>query len=1083
MTLPEYFTVLGDFRSVVADLSTDIDHDPQIGPVTATVTFKPVLRDGDAILATNATPRPTGYVAAPIVARINSTGQLVLRDVPDGTRQIVDDITDLPATGDVAKYYVADDTDIHYRWNGAHYDEIPPYAPVRLLANTALLELESPLYYTVSFSSVLFNGRAGKLNSFTFEAPTSDIPGGVNLIEVMRQPGQPAVGITKIAPGAVRAEDGNLIFSFGGVDLDEPVPYLDVDVTLDAADISDGTATGRALITAASAAAARTAIGVRQISVLDYIPNPADTSTHTAGFQAAINAAVAGDGDEIVIPAGKWYVEGLSIPTKASLKFRGAGATAFPYASGDNAGLTTGTQLIRTGNTPIFSAVGPESSSAGDVYLSTVSVFFGYIRDLLIEDVALVNANANATTPLMDMKACSGGNFHRVVWYSPEGSSLLDMQSVFDTRFTDCFFVGGGKNSTGLGAVRILGQTITGATSRPPSKELQFVNCHFESYYGTGIQIGDAASTALKPQLLLFSNIKMESLYCTGPHVTVCANAVYVNNFYITHAFNTGPVLDIQKCFGFYGSIGFVQSFATGWVDPSCRVNVSANAFTIDLDVQLVVGPASTVNVVTQASTSDESVNIRISGISQDFNGTTRFRQVNRTSNVLQRVASDAAAPTYIFAKDGLNSWTLGNVANTFGDAQAFDIRASDANGAVQVFALFRSYTHSSGTNPTTASIRELNLIGCFLNLSSATHGFVHFATQSGTPTAPTAAAAGIQLYSATNASRPQLSLSVGGSQSLIETRGITTIASTSTLTVNSNATNHATVSALAGSLTIAAPTGTPTSGQQLVIAIEDNGTARALTWNAAWQGLGLTLPTTTTPGVWLVARASWSAEESKWLVHFVSTGLPATSISDSTATGRSVLTAADAAAARTAIGVSTISEVDVPSDLTSGQATFNRWLINGFPAPGTGNLRLTYFTARKSETVASFRTIVTTLATTVTLSRIGLYTVDSNGDLTLVASTANNVDMWRAAGGSITQALTTPYAVTRGVRYAVGLLIVNSGTACTISGNANVGSAEAAIAPRLSGFVASQTDLPSTVAAGSVSNSGAAFYTALVPS
>ncbi len=225
MTLPEYFTVLGDFRSVVADLATDLDHDPQIGPVTATVTFKPMLRDGDAILATDATPRPTGYIAAPIVAKINSSGRLVLRDVPDGTRQIVDDITALPGTGDATKYYVADDTGAHYRWNGIDYDEILPYAPVRLLADTPLLELETPLYYTVTFSNVLFNGRAGKLNSFTFAAPnTGDAE--VNLIEVMRQPGQPAAGGTKVAPNAIRSDGaGNLIFSFDGVDIPDPVPF------------------------------------------------------------------------------------------------------------------------------------------------------------------------------------------------------------------------------------------------------------------------------------------------------------------------------------------------------------------------------------------------------------------------------------------------------------------------------------------------------------------------------------------------------------------------------------------------------------------------------------------------------------------------------------------------------------------------------------------------------------------------------------------------------------------------------------------------------------------------------------------
>jgi hypothetical protein len=223
MTNLTYFTVVADFRSVVADLSTDLDHDPQIGPVTAVVTFKPLLRDGDAILAADATPRPTGFIAAPIVAKINSSGRLVLRDVPDGTRQIVDDIADLPGTGDVAKYYVADDTGIHYRWNGDDYDEILPYAPVRLLADTALLELDQPLYYSVAFSSVLLNGRAGRLKGFNFQAPVSDY--AVSLIEVMPPPGQSAAqGIN--APMLLSGDfngDGDLVFTNADGSLLDPI--------------------------------------------------------------------------------------------------------------------------------------------------------------------------------------------------------------------------------------------------------------------------------------------------------------------------------------------------------------------------------------------------------------------------------------------------------------------------------------------------------------------------------------------------------------------------------------------------------------------------------------------------------------------------------------------------------------------------------------------------------------------------------------------------------------------------------------------------------------------------------------------
>lgn len=224
MTNPTYFTVSADYRSVVADLASDSDYDPQIASVSAVVTFTPVLASGDVILATNASPRPIGYIPVPIVAMIDVTdGRLKLRSATDS--------------------------------GGSGFD----FAPVRLLADTPLLELSTPLYYTVSFTQVLFNGRSGSLTGFTFQAPTADVE--LNLIEVGRTPSQPATGITKIAPGGVRAADGNLIFSFGGVDIPDPIPYTDVNVTMTASDITDSTAVGRSVITAADAAAARTAIG------------------------------------------------------------------------------------------------------------------------------------------------------------------------------------------------------------------------------------------------------------------------------------------------------------------------------------------------------------------------------------------------------------------------------------------------------------------------------------------------------------------------------------------------------------------------------------------------------------------------------------------------------------------------------------------------------------------------------------------------------------------------------------------------------------------------------------------------------
>jgi hypothetical protein len=342
MTNPTFFTVVADFKSVVVDLEADVDPDPQLGPVTGKVTFTPVLANGDLILATNASPRPTMYVPAPIVARIDTDGRLKLRVEPDGDRDNYANLAAFPATGNSAKVYFAIDTQTFYRWNGSQYVATLPYAEVRLLADTPLLELETDLYYRVAFSEVVFNGSPGYIKGFTFQAPTSDTE--LNLVEVARVPGQPAVGITKIAPGAVRAEDGNLIFSFGGVDLDEPVPYLDVDVTLDAADISDSTATGQALITAANAAAARTAINAASRAAAATGVATADAAALASALSADPLARAEGgtyvvNATGVTVPANKTLVlgSGSKVRTAASL----SSSTAITAVT-----LSTGSSLI-----------------------------------------------------------------------------------------------------------------------------------------------------------------------------------------------------------------------------------------------------------------------------------------------------------------------------------------------------------------------------------------------------------------------------------------------------------------------------------------------------------------------------------------------------------------------------------------------------------------------------------------------------------------------------------------------------------------------------------------------------------------
>lgn len=69
----------------------------------------------------------------------------------------------------------------------------------------------------------------------------------------------------------------------------------------------------------------------------------------------------------------------------------------------------------------------------------------------------------------------------------------------------------------------------------------------------------------------------------------------------------------------------------------------------------------------------------------------------------------------------------------------------------------------------------------------------------------------------------------------------------------------------IAVALTIAADTGTPTVGQKLIIRLKDNGTARALTWNAIYRAIGVTLPTTTVVNKTTYVGFIYNATDLKW--------------------------------------------------------------------------------------------------------------------------------------------------------------------------------------------------------------------------
>lgn len=96
-------------------------------------------------------------------------------------------------------------------------------------------------------------------------------------------------------------------------------------------------------------------------------------------------------------------------------------------------------------------------------------------------------------------------------------------------------------------------------------------------------------------------------------------------------------------------------------------------------------------------------------------------------------------------------------------------------------------------------------------------------------------------------------------------TQRVGTVADAATITPTGDDSDMYTVTALAQAATIAAPSGTPTSGQKLILRFKDNGTGRALTWNAIYRAIGVTLPTTTVASKTHYVGLIYNTADTKW--------------------------------------------------------------------------------------------------------------------------------------------------------------------------------------------------------------------------
>lgn len=98
-------------------------------------------------------------------------------------------------------------------------------------------------------------------------------------------------------------------------------------------------------------------------------------------------------------------------------------------------------------------------------------------------------------------------------------------------------------------------------------------------------------------------------------------------------------------------------------------------------------------------------------------------------------------------------------------------------------------------------------------------------------------------------------------------TKRVCTITTSALPTVNTDSYDVVTITALGEAITSMTTnlSGTPTNFQTLVFRILDDGTARAITWGASFQAMGVALPTTTTLGKVLTVGFLYDTVDAKW--------------------------------------------------------------------------------------------------------------------------------------------------------------------------------------------------------------------------
>ena len=192
-------------------------------------------------------------------------------------------------------------------------------------------------------------------------------------------------------------------------------------------------------------------------------------------------------------------------------------------------------------------------------------------------------------------------------------------------------------------------------------------------------------------------------------------------------------------------------------------------------------------------------------------------------------------------------------IAPALGAATATSINGLVITSTTGTFTLTNAKTLTV-SDSTTLATNSMTLAGGEVITFSATNALSLLTTGTTAMTFPAATDTVVTLAATQTLTNKRITVRVG------------TETSSATSTPTADTVDQWNVTALAAADAFAAPTGTPTDGQTLIIRIKDNGTARALTWNAIYRASSdLALPSTTIISKTLYLGFRYNNADSKW--------------------------------------------------------------------------------------------------------------------------------------------------------------------------------------------------------------------------